>query len=126
MNHWLKNPKLVILGPLALMLAAILACGSSAIATPVSAPPTAAVSATAAPAPTAVPTKAPEVMAKPAGTINVGQKELGPYFGSPKLAGNPQIFLNNAMPITETSRPTAGRGPTTSARVSSFTKASAR
>ena len=41
-------------------------------------------------------------MAAPAGTINVGQKELGPYFGSPKLSGNPQIFLNNAMPITET------------------------
>jgi len=32
----------------------------------------------------------------------VGQKELGPYFGSPKLAGNPQIFLNNTAPITET------------------------
>ena len=41
-------------------------------------------------------------MVAPAGTINVGQKELGPYFGSPLLAGNPQIFLNNAAPITET------------------------
>ena len=54
------------------------------------------------PAATAVPTKAPEVMVKPAGTLNVGQKELGPYFGSPKLSGNPQIFLNSAAPITET------------------------
>ena len=113
MNHWLKNPKLMILGPLALMLAAILACGSSATATPIEATPvptTAAAAPTAmpsgggasAPAATASPTKAPEVMAKPSGTISVGQKELGPYFGSPKLAGNPQIFLNNTAPITET------------------------
>ena len=114
MNHRLKNPKLMILGPLALLLAAILACGSSATATPIpstgdtAAPTTAAPTAvpfsgaTSAPSATAVPTKAPEVMAKPSGTINVGQKELGPYFGSPKLSGNPQIFLNNAAPITET------------------------
>ena len=113
MNHWLKNPKAMILGPLALLLAAILACGSSATATPVSAAPTAAPAAAAptavpstraasAPAPTAAPTEAPAMVMKPAGTINVGQKELGPYFGSPKLSGNPQIFLNNAMPITET------------------------
>ena len=113
MNHWLKNPKLMILGPLALILAAILACGSSATATPIAAAPVptkAAAAPTAmpsgggasAPAATASPTKAPEVMAKPSGTINVGQKELGPYFGSPLLAGNPQIFLNNAAPITET------------------------
>ena len=113
MNHWLKNHKLMILGPLALLLAAILACGSSATATPIAAAPvptTAAAAPTAmpsgggasAPAATASPTKAPEVMAKPSGTISVGQKELGPYFGSPKLAGNPQIFLNNTAPITET------------------------
>jgi ABC-type transport system substrate-binding protein len=103
----------MILGPLALLLAAILACGSSATATPIAAAPvptTAAAAPTAmpsgggasAPAATASPTKAPEVMAKPSGTISVGQKELGPYFGSPKLAGNPQIFLNNTAPITET------------------------
>jgi hypothetical protein len=48
-------------------------------------------------------TKAPEAyVAKPSGTLNVGQKELGPYFGSPKISGNPQIFLNSAAPITET------------------------
>ena len=111
MNHWLNHPNTMILGPLALLLAVILACGSSATATPVSAPPTAeptalpstgSTSSTATPVLTAAPTEAPAVMAKPAGTINVGQKELGPYFGSPKLAGNPQIFLNNAAPITET------------------------
>ena len=118
MNHWLKNPKLMVLGPLALLLAAILACGSSATATPRPAAPTTAPGApaptamaptavpsggaTAVPAPTAAPTAAPAVMVKPSGTINVGQKELGPYFGSPKLSGNPQIFLNNAAPVTET------------------------
>ncbi|HCL25110.1 MAG TPA: hypothetical protein DHW65_02025 [Dehalococcoidia bacterium] len=109
LNHWLKHPKAMILGPLALLLAAILACGSSATATPVSAPPATtaptavpAAGATTAPDATVAPTEAPAMAAAPSGTINVGQKELGPYFGNPKLAGNPQIFLNNAAPITET------------------------
>jgi hypothetical protein len=52
----------------------------------------------------AVPTKAPEVMVKSSGTLNVGQKEVGPYFGSPKLSSSPQIFLNSEVPITETLR----------------------
>ncbi len=93
----------MVLGPLALLLAAILACGSSATATPIAAAPTSApsVSATATPAPTAVPTAMP-AMVKPSGTLRVGQKELGPYVGNPKLIGNPQIFLNSAIPITET------------------------
>jgi len=102
LKHWLKNPKIMILGPLALLLAAILACGSSATATPLPAATAApSVAATAAPAPTAVPTAMP-AMVKPAGTLTVGQKELGPYVGNPKLIGNPQIFLNSAIPITET------------------------
>jgi peptide/nickel transport system substrate-binding protein len=116
LNHWLKNPKLMILGPLALLLVAILACGSSATATPVEstgdtgtenqakASPTAVSSSESksAPAPTVAPTKAPAGVVKLSGTLNVGQKELGPYFGSPKISGNPQIFLNSAAPITET------------------------
>ena len=109
MKYWLKNPKYLVLGSLALLLAAILACGSSATATPVrSAPTTAAPTAvpsggeTTVPAPTTAPTETPSAMAKPAGTLNVGQKELGPYFGSPLLSGSPQIILNNAAPITET------------------------
>jgi peptide/nickel transport system substrate-binding protein len=108
LNQWLKNSKIMILGPLALLLAVILACGSSATSTPIAdqstAVPNAAVpnaAPTAVPEATAAPTEAPEVMAKPSGTLNVGQKELGPYFGSPKIAGNPQIFLNSAAPITE-------------------------
>ena len=108
MKHWLKNPKIMILGPLALLLAAILACGSSATATPIAAAtaaaPTAVPSAgaTAVPAPTSAPTQVPAAMVKPSGTLTVGQKELGPYVGNPKLIGNPQIFLNSAIPITET------------------------
>ena len=122
MNHWLRNPRFLILGPLVLLLAAILACGSSATATPVPPAPAAKAPAAKAPAakapaakapaakapaaptavPTAVPTKAPQVASKPSGTLNVGQKELGPYVGNPKLIGNPQIFLNSAIPITET------------------------
>ena len=115
MINWFKNPKFLILGSLTLLLAAILACGSSATSTPVpeqattvpgsaTAVPTSVPSsgATVLPAPTAVPTKAPPAAAKPSGTLRVGQKELGPYVGNPKLIGNPQIFLNSAIPITET------------------------
>ena len=119
MKHWLRNPKLLILGALALLLIAILACGSSATSTPrpaapaskaVGSAPKAAAAPTAvpskgkksAPSPTAVPAKASQAAPKPSGTLNVGQKELGPYVGNPKLIGNPQIFLNSAIPITET------------------------
>ena len=119
MEHWLRNPKLLILGALALLLIAILACGSSATSTPrpaapaskaVGSAPKAAAAPTAvpskgkksAPSPTAVPAKASQAAPKPSGTLNVGQKELGPYVGNPKLIGNPQIFLNSAIPITET------------------------
>ncbi|HIM63082.1 MAG TPA: hypothetical protein EYM42_10195, partial [Dehalococcoidia bacterium] len=114
----------MILGPLALLLAALVACGSSATATPVPAAPTAmpgaasptamaptsvpstggGPAATTVPAPTAQPTAAPPPppsVPKPSGTLRVGQKELGPYVGNPMLIGNPQIFLNSAIPITE-------------------------
>ena len=115
MINWLKTPKFLILGSLTLLLAAMLACGSSATSTPIPQQATAVPSITAvvptsapssgkasAPAPTAVPTKAPQAAPKPSGTLNVGQKELGPYVGNPKMIGNPQIFLNSAIPITET------------------------
>ena len=115
MINWFKNPKFLILGSLTLLLAAILACGSSATSTPVpeqatnvpgsaTTVPTSVPSsgATVLPAPTAVPTKSPPAAVKPSGTLRVGQKELGPYVGNPKLIGNPQIFLNSAIPITET------------------------
>jgi len=105
----------LILGSLTILLAAMLACGSSATSIPIpeqatsvpvkaAAVPTSAPSSgkASAPAPTAVPTKAPQAAPKPSGTLNVGQKELGPYVGNPKMIGNPQIFLNSAIPITET------------------------
>ena len=115
MINWLKTPKFLILGSLTILLVAMLACGSSATSTPIpeqatavpgitAAVPTSAPSSgkASAPAPTAVPTKAPQAAPKPSGTLNVGQKELGPYVGNPKMIGNPQIFLNSAIPITET------------------------
>ncbi len=98
MNQWFRNPKIMILGPLALLLSVILACGSSATAIPAPAAQAPSAKATAAP----VATQAPAAPAKPSGTLVVGQKELGPYVGNPKLIGNPQIFLNSAIPITET------------------------
>jgi ABC-type transport system substrate-binding protein len=113
--NWLKTPKFLILGSLTILLVAMLACGSSATSTPIPEQATAVPGITAAvptsapssgkasvPAPTAVPTKAPQAAPKPSGTLNVGQKELGPYVGNPKMIGNPQIFLNSAIPITET------------------------
>ena len=42
---------------------------------------------------TAVPSKAPAISPKLSGKLHVGQKELDPYFGSPKISGSPQIFL---------------------------------
>ena len=53
-------------------------------------------------APTATPQVA-EVMVdhKPVGTLNVGQKELGPFMGHPALTGNPQIFVLQTAPIGE-------------------------
>jgi len=98
LNQWFRNPKIMILGPLALLLSVILACGSSATAIPAPAAKAPSAKATAAP----VATQAPAAPAKPSGTLVVGQKELGPYVGNPKLIGNPQIFLNSAIPITET------------------------
>ena len=38
---------------------------------------------------------------KPAGTLNVGQKELGVYTIHPRLAPNPQIFVQGTAPIGE-------------------------
>jgi ABC-type transport system substrate-binding protein len=105
----------LILGSLTILLVAMLACGSSATSTPIPEQATAVPGITAAvptsapssgkasvPAPTAVPTKPPQAAPKPSGTLDVGQKELGPYVGNPKMIGNPQIFLNSAIPITET------------------------
>jgi hypothetical protein len=91
---------------LLLALFFIIACGTAATpasesgdAAPQTEPTTApAVLVTQAPqgaAPTAVPQQTPESpqATEPAGTLNIGQKELGPFMGHPRLAGNPKSSL---------------------------------
>ena len=109
---WLRIPERFILLIGLLSLVVIVACGSSATATPGASvsssgsgtspsrptgPTAVPNSGTSAPAPTPIPTEVPQAEAKPSGTLNIGQKELGPYQGHPKLAGNPQIFLNQVI-----------------------------
>ncbi len=60
--------------------------------------------ATAVPIATPIPTPESSTMAsteKPEGTLNVGQKELGPFMGHPAVTGNPQIFVLQTAPIGE-------------------------
>ena len=100
-----RSPSFIVLISLFLGLFLLAACGSSATAT--SAPAaTTAPTATTGPgsvAPTAAPTAttAPTAMAKPAGTIQVGQKELGTFQGHPALAVNPSLFVQQTAPISE-------------------------
>jgi ABC-type transport system substrate-binding protein len=71
--------------------------------------PTIAPTAAATPAaqqgatPTAVPQQTPEApqAVEPAGTLNVGHRELGPFVAHPKLIGNPQILIISASGLTE-------------------------
>jgi len=116
---------------LSLMLALVAACGgaaetpapatdqtsagqSAAPAAPAATEAPAAESRSSAPAATEVPvavavtapTATPQVAEvmvddKPVGTLNVGQKELGPFMGHPALTGNPQIFVLQTAPIGE-------------------------
>ncbi len=109
----IPKPKSIV--SLLVMLVAIVAvaCGSSATATPeaaatspsaTSAPSApSATSAPSGPAPTAVPvaTAAPAMGAKPAGTLSVGQKELGTFQGHPAFAVNPALFVQQTAPISE-------------------------
>ena len=56
-------------------------------------------------APTAVPQQVPGdnmmMDAKPEGTLNVGLKEMGPFFVHPAVMTNPQIFVQGTAPIGE-------------------------
>jgi len=42
-----------------------------------------------------------KVKAKPMGTLNVGLKEMGPFFVHPEVMKNPQIFVQSTAPIGE-------------------------
>jgi len=118
--------KSFILPLLLLALALVLACGTSAPeAQPEAAKPAAQPEAAkpAAPEPTAIkelpapqvqreaPKAAPTAVAqaaaepvmamKPEGTLNVGLKEMGPFFIHPAVMTNPQIFVQGTAPIGE-------------------------
>ena len=114
--------KSIVVGLVALsaLLALVIACGGASLeegsgAQPVAsdqqaAEPTAAQpapqqqAATAVPIATPIPTpegSAAGSLEQPVGTLNVGQKELGPFTGHPALTGNPQIFVLQTAPIGE-------------------------
>ena len=102
-------------------LALTVACGTSAPAPAAEAPaakaPAAEAPAAKAPesnviagadtspkaAPTAVPKAAqpPVEVKKAEGTLNVGLKEMGPFFVHPEVMTNPQIFVQGTAPIGE-------------------------
>ena len=115
-----EKSTVVALVALSALLALVIACGGASLeegsgAQPVvsdqqAAEPTAVQPAPQQQAATAVPIATPDPtlegsavgsLEQPAGTLNVGQKELGPFMGHPALAGNPQIFVMQTAPIGE-------------------------
>lgn len=100
-RHW---PQVLIL----LVAALLVACGSSATATPAPSTggdtpsPTTANAATEAPssggAPTAMPeaTAVPSAQAESAGTINMGQKETGIFEAHPSMSSSPRIQFTSS------------------------------
>ena len=104
MSHIFKKPGFLLLSSLMLGLFLLVACGSSATATPVASSTTPQATAVpGGPAPTARPqaTEAPAAMVKPSGSISVGQKELGTFQGHPALAVNPALFVQQTAPVSE-------------------------
>jgi hypothetical protein len=113
------QPRTITLISLVLTLVFIIACGAAApeapgpesVAEPQDSAPAAAQEeapqATATPVAeaTAVPQPAPDVQTQdstgPSGTLNVGLKEMGPFFLHPSTLGNPQIFVQGTAPIGE-------------------------
>jgi len=109
-----KKPGFILFSSLMLSLLFLVACGSSATEAPQAAAPKAAapkaeskapvkVAGVTMAAPTATPAaaKAPAAKVKPAGTLSVGQKELGTFQGHPSLAVNPALFVQQTAPISE-------------------------
>ena len=119
MGYWFRDPTKPILTLLLLTLAFIIACGTAAPAEPApeqpapantEAQPATPKEAKAAPkdamsapkdakaAPTAM---APPAVAKPEGTLTMGQEEINIFSGHPKLSVNPQLFVISTAPVVE-------------------------
>ena len=90
-----------------MLLALLVACGGAAQTEE----PTTGQSAAEQTDPTAIPIAtavaavpadtSTTAMEQPTGTLTVGQKELGPFTGHPRLAVNPQIFVQGTAPVGE-------------------------
>ena len=107
MRHLPRNPRIVTLFVAPLLLALVVACGGAAqtdeltTGQPAAEQPSATAIAVATPVSAAPADTSSTAMEKPAGTLTVGQKELGPFMGHPALTGNPQIFVLQTAPIGE-------------------------
>ena len=102
-----RNPRIVTLFVAPLLLALVVACGGAAqtdeptTGQPAAEQPAATAIAVATPVSAAPADTSSTAMEQPAGTLTVGQKELGPFMGHPALTGNPQIFVLQTAPIGE-------------------------
>ena len=107
MRHLPRNPRIVTLFVAPLLLALVVSCGGAAqtdeptTGQPAAEQPAATAIAVATPVSAAPADTSSTAMEQPAGTLTVGQKELGPFMGHPALTGNPQIFVLQTAPIGE-------------------------
>ena len=102
-----RNPQIIALFVVPVLLALLVACGGAAQTEE----PTTGQSAAEQTVPTAIPIAtavaavpadtSTTAMEQPTGTLTVGQKELGPFTGHPGLAVNPQIFVQGTAPVGE-------------------------
>ena len=102
-----SNPHIIALFVVPVLLALLVACGGTAqteepttgqSAAEQTVPTAIPVATAVATVPADTPTTATE---QPTGTLSVGQKELGPFTGHPRLAVNPQIFVQGTAPVGE-------------------------
>ena len=107
MRHLPRNPRIVTLFVVPLLLALVVACGGAAqtdeptTGQPAAEQPAATAIVVATPVSAAPADTSSTAMEQPTGTLTVGQKELGPFMGHPALTGNPQIFVLQTAPIGE-------------------------
>ena len=102
-----RNLQIIALFVVPVLLALLVACGGTAqteepttgqSAAEQTVPTAIPVATAVATVPADTPTTATE---QPTGTLSVGQKELGPFTGHPRLAVNPQIFVQGTAPVGE-------------------------